>query len=43
MKHTNKDTFALNEDNFALNVKKTELVISKYQKKKLDSPIKIKL
>ena len=33
----------LNANRISLNVKKTELVIFKHQRKKLDSPIKIKL
>ena len=36
-------TYWLNANKIALNVKKTELVIFKHQRKKLDSPIKIKL
>ena len=46
-KHVNLDlknlTYWLNANKIALNVKKTELVIFKHQRKKLDSPIKIKL
>ena len=36
-------TYWLNASRISLDVKKTELVIFKHQKKKLDSPIKIKL
>ena len=36
-------TYWLNANRISLNVKKTELVIFKHQRKKLDSPIKIKL
>ena len=36
-------TYWLNANEISLNVKKTESVISKHQRKKLDSPIKIKL
>ena len=36
-------TYWLNANKISLNVKKTELVIFKHQRKKLDSPIKIKL
>ena len=36
-------TYWLNANEISLNVKKTKLVISKHQRKKLDSPIKIKL
>ena len=36
-------TYWLNANRISLNVKKAELVIFKHQKKKLDSPIKIKL
>ena len=36
-------TYWLNVNRISLNVKKTELVIFKHQRKKLDSPIKIKL
>ena len=43
-KHVNLDlknlTYWLNANKIALNVKKTELVIFKHQRKKLDSPIK---
>ena len=43
-KHVNLDlknlTYWLNANKISLNVKKTELVIFKHQKKKLDSPIK---
>ena len=46
-KHVNLDlknlTYWLNANKISLNVKKTELVIFKHQRKKLDSPIKIKL
>ena len=46
-KHVNLDlknlTYWLNANKISLNVKKTELVIFEYQRKKLDSPIKIKL
>ena len=36
-------TYWLNANRISLNSKKTELVIFKHQRKKLDSPIKIKL
>ena len=36
-------TYWLNANKISLNVKKTELVIFKHQRKKLDSPIKIEL
>ena len=36
-------TYWLNANRISLNVKKTELVVFKHQRKKLDSPIKIKL
>ena len=36
-------TYWLNANRISLNVKKTELVIFKYQRKKVDSPIKNKL
>ena len=36
-------TYWLNANRISLNVKKTELVIFKHQRKKIDSPIKIKL
>ena len=36
-------TYWLNANGISLNVKKTELVIFKHQRKKIDSPIKIKL
>ena len=36
-------TYWLNANRISLNVKNTELVIFKHQRKKLDSPIKIKL
>ena len=46
-KHVNLDfknlTYWLNANKIALNVKKTGLVIFKHQRKKLDSPIKVKL
>ena len=46
-KHVNLDlknlTYWLNANKIALNVKKTELKIFKHQRKRLDSPIKIKL
>ena len=46
-KHVNLDvkilTYWLNANKISLNVKKTELVIFKHQRKKLDSPIKTKL
>ena len=47
LKYVNLDlknlTYWLNANKISLNVKKTELVIFKHQRKKLDSPIKIKL
>ena len=36
-------TYSLNANRISMNVKKTELVILKHQRKKLHSPIKIKL
>ena len=36
-------TYWLNANRISLNVKKTEFVVFKHQRKKLDSPIKIKL
>ena len=36
-------TYRLNATKISLNMKKTELVIFKHQRKKLDSPIKVKL
>ena len=46
-KHVNLDlknlTYWLNANKIALNVEKTELVIFKHQRKKLDSPTKIKI
>ena len=46
-KHVNLDlknlTYWLNANKISLNVKKTELVIFKHQRKELDSPIKVKL
>ena len=46
-KHVNLDlkylTYWLNANKISLNVKKTELVIFKRQRKELDSPIKVKL
>ena len=36
-------TYCLNANKISLNVKKTELLIFKHQRKKLDTPIKVKL